>query len=77
MNQSLNIPISKGDRQDNFDYRDNLPVNYIGVPKQIKGDQGYIITHDGLTEFAQTNGTARGGVYNERFNKHFRVSGEV
>lgn len=77
MNQPLPIPIVKGDKHDTFDYRDNLPVNYIGVPKQIKGDQGYIIAHDGLTEFAEVGGTARGGVYNERFNKHFRVSGQT
>lgn len=76
MNQPLDIPIIKGDRHSDFDYRDNLPVNYIGVPKQIKGDQGYIISHDGLTEFSDVSGTARGGVYNERFNKHFRVSGQ-
>lgn len=76
MNQELNIPISKGGRQDNFDYRDNLPVNFIGVPSQIKGDAGYLISHDGLTEFANVSGTARGGVFNERFNKHIRVSGE-
>jgi hypothetical protein len=74
--QSLPIPIVKGDRESDFDYRDNLNVNYVGVPKQIKGDQGFIVAHDGLTEFATTSGTARGGVYNERFNKHFRVSGQ-
>ena len=76
MNQEVTIPIAKGNRQDDFDYRDSLPVNFIGIPKDIKGDKGYLLSHDGLTEFADVSGTARGGVYNERFNKHFRVSGQ-
>lgn len=67
----------KGNRQSNLDYRDNLPVNFTAVVMDIKGDQGYLLTHDGLTEFAQTNGKARGGTYNERFNKHYRVSGDT
>ncbi len=72
----LNLPMIKGNRQDNYDYRDNLPVNMTAVIRNIKGDQGYLLTHDGLTEFAQTNGKARGGVFNERFNRHYRVSGD-
>lgn len=73
----IKLSLIKGNRQTNLDYRDNLPVNLTAVAADIKGDQGYLLTHDGLTEFAQTNGTARGGVYNERFNKHYRVSGDT
>tara|TARA_R100000544_G_scaffold36425_1_gene24720 strand:+ start:812 stop:2221 length:1410 start_codon:yes stop_codon:yes gene_type:complete len=71
----ISIPLIKGDRQSKLDYRDNLPVNMTAVIRSIKGDDGYLLTHDGLTSFAETNGVARGGTYNERFRKHFRVSG--
>ena len=71
------LPLIKGDRHSDLDYRDNLPVNMTAVVRGIKGDKGYLLTHDGLTEFAQTNGKSRGGTFNERFNKHYRVSGDV
>jgi hypothetical protein len=73
----LQLPMIKGDRLDKLDYRSNLPVNLTAVVRAIKGDDGYLLTHDGLTEFAQTNGKARGGTFNERFNKHYRVSGDA
>ena len=66
----------RGDRKSNFDYRDSLPVNLTAVARDIRGDKGYLLSHDGLTEFALTNGKARGGAFNERFNKHYRVSGD-
>lgn len=69
------IPLIKGQRKSKYDYRDNLPVNMTAVVSQIEGDTGYLLAHDGLTEFAETSGTARGGYFNERLNKHFRVSG--
>ncbi len=65
----------KGLRQSKLDYRDNLPVNMTAVVRDVKGDQGYLLTHDGLTKYSDVNGIARGGVYNERFMDHFRVSG--
>ncbi len=71
----MQIPLIKGDRQSKLDYRENLPVNFTSVISQIKGSEGYLLSHDGLTEYAQTGGEARGGVFNDRFNKHFRVSG--
>ena len=71
------IPLIKGDRQTNYDYTDNLPVNVTAVARPIKGDTGYFVAHDGLTEFAQTGGRARGGVFNKRLNKHMRVSGNT
>ena len=67
----------RGDKQEKLDYRSLLPVNMTSVFLNIKGDQGYLLSHDGLTEFAQTNGKARGGTYNERFEKHYRVSGDT
>ncbi len=69
------IPLIKGQRKSKYDYRDNLPINMTAVVSQIEGDTGYLLAHDGLTEFAQTSGTARGGYFNERLNQHFRVSG--
>lgn len=71
------LPLIKGDRKSKLDYRDNLPVNMTAVIREIEGDNGYLLTHDGLTEFAQTSGVARGGVFNERFNEHYRVSGNA
>jgi len=72
----LSIPLVRGDKQSDYDYRDLLPVNLTAVSRSIKGDSGYLISHDGLSEFATTSGKARGGVYNERLRKHLRVSGE-
>ena len=69
------LPLIKGDKQTKLDYRDNLPINFTAVAEPVKGDDGYLLAHDGLTEFAQTNGIARGGYYNERFAQHFRISG--
>lgn len=73
----MQLPLIKGERESKLDYRDNLPVNMTAVYRQTKGSAGYLLTHDGLTEFSQTGGKARGGVFNERFNHHFRVSGNV
>lgn len=69
------IPLIKGQRKSKYDYRDNLPVNMTAVASQVEGDTGYLLAHDGLAEFAQTSGVARGGYFNERLNRHFRVSG--
>jgi len=69
------IPLVKGQNNSKNGYRDELPINMTAIADNIKGDTGYLLAHDGLTEFCQTSGIARGGVYNERFSKHFRVSG--
>ena len=72
------LPIIKGDKIANSyetDYRDNLLVNMYAVKRDILGAKGYIIDYPGLTQFTTGTGIDRGGVYNERFNKHFRVSG--
>lgn len=72
----LQLPLIKGDRHSNLDYRDLLPENFTSVSRSIKGDEGYLLSHDGLTKLSDTSGVCRGGTYNERFNKHFRVSGD-
>ena len=72
----LQIPISLGEKSgENSDYRDQLPENCIIVPRALKGSDAYLKTHPGLTEFATGEGSDRGGVYNSRLGKHFRVSG--
>jgi len=71
------LPISLGDKAgDETEYRDNLLVNYTLISRDIKGDQGYILSHPGLTSFATGSGIDRGAQYNDRTNTHLRVSGE-
>jgi len=70
------ILMIKGDRiSSNTDYRDALPVNMYGVKRDILGAQGYMLCYPGLTQFTTGAGIDRGGVYNDRFGSHFRVSG--
>ena len=57
------------------DYREALPVNMFAVEKQILGAEGYMLQCDGLTDFAIGEGKDRAGVYNDRFRKHYRLSG--
>ncbi len=44
----MQIPLIKGDRQSKLDYRENLPVNFTSVISQIKGSEGYLLSHDGF-----------------------------
>ena len=73
---STQIPIIKGENIGvETDYRDALPVNMYAVFKEILGAKGYMLCYPGLTEFVTGFGIDRGGVYNERLEDHFRVSG--
>lgn len=73
----LPIPIGLGDEHGSeTDYRDQLPVNYTLVERQIKGSQGYLLSYPGLTEYGDGNGIDRGAIYNERQRDHLRISGE-
>jgi hypothetical protein len=72
----LQVPLMRGDRVDtDDDYFDFLPKNFIAIPKEVRGAQGYMLAHDGLTRMFSAVGEDRGGFYNDRLNKHFRVSG--
>lgn len=71
----MQIPLLKGDTVDNADYRDALLVNMVAVKRDIKGANGYIINHQGLTKLGEGEGVDRGGVWNERLLNHYRVSG--
>ena len=71
----IQAPIIKGDRVEKADYRDALPVNLTAVAKPIRGSAGYLQSHQGLVQHATGSGIDRGGIWNERLNTHFRVSG--
>lgn len=66
----------KGDKIDNADYRDALPVNMYVVKRNIRGSSGYLINQPGISSFGNTQGVDRGGFYSARFSKHLRVTGE-
>lgn len=76
---SVTLPIVRGEATDaQTDYVDFLPKNLYAVPKQVRGDSSYLISHDGLkllANFTESFGFQRdrGGFYNERQGKHFRV----
>jgi len=70
------VTLIKGDSHgSDVDYRDNLSINMYAVNREILGAQGYMIGYPGLTSLGTGLGIDRGGVYNERLNNHYRVSG--
>lgn len=74
----LPIPIGLGDEHGSeTDYRDQLPINYTLVQRNIKGAKGYLLSHPGLSDYGTGNGIDRGAIYNERQRNHLRVSGEA
>lgn len=73
----LKIPIIIGDKvNSSSDYQDAIPVNLIAVTRQVKGAEGYLYSHDGLSQYTYGQGIDRGAIYNERMGKSFRVSGK-
>lgn len=71
------MPLIKGSRVDNqAEWRDALPVNMVGYSQSIGDWSGYMRTADGLKLFADGIGKDRGGIWSDRFKKHFRVSGD-
>lgn len=74
----VSIPIIRGESTDNqTDYVDFLPKNLVAVAKNVRGADSYLVSHDGLKLFGEyeTEGADRGGIYNERQEKHLRVIG--
>lgn len=72
----LRVNLIRGDRVNSkTDYRDALPVNMYAVQREILGSTGYMISWPGITTLTTGQGLDRGAVYNERQEKHFRVSG--
>jgi hypothetical protein len=72
----VKVPLIKGDRIDpNTDYRDALPQNMLAVPHPIFDAAGYMLCYPGLVSLATGFGPDRGGVYNDRVEEQYRVSG--
>lgn len=72
----MKLPLIKGTRVDaDAEWRDVLPVNMVGFSQPVGSWSGYLRTTDGLSLFASGIGQDRGGIWSDRFKKHFRVSG--
>jgi len=70
------LNLIKGDKiGTETDYRDQLPVNMTAVIRPMFGAIGYMIQYPGLTQYGSGTGIDRGGLWNERFEQHLRVSG--
>lgn len=73
--QPIPITLIKGDKiSSQTEYLDALPENMYAVVRPILGAAGYMIQHEGLTEYGTGVGPDRGAVWNERLQNHFRVS---
>ena len=65
---SQTINLIKGDNAGSeTDYRDSLPVNMVGISREMFGVKGYMIQYPGLELQTELTGACRGGVWNERF----------
>ena len=74
---TITLPIIRGDKVNDLgDYGDSIPINMVAVVKEIKGAAGYLLSHDGLTLARTGQGVDRGALYNERWGRSFRVSGQ-
>lgn len=76
---TMPLTLIKGDKHGaESDYRDALPVNMTAVLRPVLGAQGYMIQEAGLTQYGgvdEGGEACRGGIWNERFQMHFRVQG--
>lgn len=79
----LTLNFIKGDEHGSeTEYRDALPVNMYAVERPVFGSQGYMCQEPGITEFVTDSdsklflGIDRGGIWNSRFERHYRVSGQ-
>ncbi len=74
--QPIPLTLIKGDKHGSeTDYRDYLPENMSGIMRPVFGAQGYMLQQPGLTKYGEGIGIDRGGLWNERLEQHFRVSG--
>lgn len=72
----MKLPLIKGTRVDQeAEWRDAIPVNMTGFYQSVGDWTGYLRTADGLKLFANATGVDRGGIWSDRDNEHFRVSG--
>tara|TARA_R110000803_G_scaffold210660_1_gene283072 strand:- start:697 stop:2106 length:1410 start_codon:yes stop_codon:yes gene_type:complete len=71
----LTLQLLKGDKVDSrVDYRDGLPKNVSGVMRPVLGVDGYMLQQPGITLLGNGVGVDRGGIWNERFAAHYRLS---
>lgn len=74
---TIPVPIICGDKtKSDVDYFDAIPVNMIAVQRDVLGSQGFLYSHDGVTQLTTGQGIDRGAIYNERMGRSFRVSGQ-
>ncbi len=72
----VSIPLVRGDKIDNgVSYSDALPVNMFAHLSPVFGEPGYMECWPGLSKFSDVLGTDRAAIYNERLEKHLRLSG--
>src|SRR5690606_37209039 len=72
----LAVQLLQGTRKKSTtDFRSSLLVNCSAVVTPLLGADGYILQQPGLTQYGTAVGADRGGVWNPRFNAHYRVSG--
>lgn len=57
------------------DYRSALPVNMTAIIGDVLSAKGYMHQISGLTQYGTGSGVDRRGVWNERHQMHYRVSG--
>jgi len=77
MQQEGKVSLLSGDKCSiATDYRDALPVNFTAIESDLFGTKGYMLQISGLAEYGLGSGADRGGVWNERHKKHYRVSGD-
>lgn len=73
----MKLPLVKGTRaSSSAEWRDSLPVNMVGFFQSIGDWTGYLRTADGLKQYATGVGADRGGIWSDRFKKHYRLSGD-
>lgn len=73
----MQVPLLKGSKSDALtEWRDSLPVNMVGITTPVLGAKGYMRTAEGLVSFGAGSGVDRGGVWNEKQRRHYRVSGD-
>lgn len=70
------LNLIKGDKKGSeTDYRDALPQNMYAVARDVLGVAGYMLQWPGIEQVATGIGVDRGGHWNDKQDKHFRVSG--
>lgn len=73
----MKLPLIKGTRVDSeAEWRDSIPRNLVGFSQQVGDWSGYLRTADGLKAFGTGFGPDRGALWSDRFNQHYRVSGD-